>query len=132
MLSVGGIVGSECVTPALQFEPVGVGYSFWGQRKDLSRLKNIVDRALAVCLAVACLSPLASSAPDGLERVAEDEGFAGLATQSPFQIIADYLFPGMVSETTATILAGVIGTLALFCLAWALAWGVVSLRKRTA
>ena len=87
---------------------------------------------LAACLVVACLSPLASSSPDGLERVAGDEGFAGLARQSPFQVIADYLFPSMVSETMATILAGVIGTLVLFCLAYALAWLVISLRRRPA
>ena len=78
--------------------------------------------ALLVCLAVASLSPLASSSPDGLERVAEDKGFISLAQEAPFQIIADYVFPGIESEAVATILAGLIGTLVLFGVVYGLAW----------
>ena len=84
---------------------------------------------MLVCLAVACLSPLASSSPDGLERVAEDKGFIGLAGVAPFQVIADYVFPGIENEALATILAGIIGTLILFGLAYGLAW-LLTLRKR--
>ena len=47
--------------------------------------------ALFICLGVATISPLASSVPDGLERVAEDKGFIGLALEAPFEIIADYI-----------------------------------------
>ena len=78
--------------------------------------------ALLFCLAVASLSPLASSSPDGLERVAEDKGFISLAQEAPFQIIADYVFPGIENEAIATILAGLIGTLILFGVAYGLAW----------
>jgi len=85
--------------------------------------------SLLVCLAVACLSPLASSSPDGLERVAEDKGFIDLAGEAPFQIIADYVFPGIENEALATILAGLIGTLILFGMVYGLAWLPV-LRKR--
>lgn len=85
--------------------------------------------SLLICLAVACLSPLASSSPDGLERVAEDNGFIGLAGEAPFQIIADYVFPGMENEALATILAGIIGTLILFGVAYGIAW-LLTLRKR--
>jgi len=77
--------------------------------------------ALGVCLLVAILSPLASSSPDGLERIAEDKGFLGLAGESPFQIIADYVFPGIQNEALATITAGIIGTLLLFGIAYGLA-----------
>jgi len=84
---------------------------------------------LAVCLLVACLSPLASSSPDGLERVAEDKGFIDLGQGAPFQVIADYVFPGMENEALATILAGLIGTLVLFGVAYGLAWLLKS-RKR--
>ncbi len=84
---------------------------------------------LVACLAVACLSPLASSSPDGLERVAEDKGFISLAEEAPFQIIADYVFPGMENEVLATILAGLIGTLILFSVVYALAWLVKSRRE---
>ncbi len=78
--------------------------------------------ALGACLLVACLAPLASSSPDGLEKVAEDKGFVGLAIDSPFQVIADYVFPGIKNEALATILAGLLGTLLLFAVAYALAW----------
>jgi hypothetical protein len=84
-----------------------------------------------VCLAVACLSPLASASPDGLERVAEDKGFIGLAGGAPFHIIADYVFPGIENEALATILAGIIGTLILFGATYGLAW-LLTLRKRRA
>ena len=84
--------------------------------------------SLLVCLAVACLSPLASSSPDGLERVAEDKGFISLAGAAPFQVIADYVFPGIQNEALATILAGLIGTLVLFGVAYGLAWLLKSRR----
>ena len=84
--------------------------------------------ALVVCLAVACLAPLASSSPDGLERVAEDAGFIGLGQDAPYQVIADYVFPGIENEALATILAGIIGTLVLFGAAYGLAW-LITLRK---
>jgi len=86
--------------------------------------------SLLVCLAVACLSPLASSSPDGLERVAEDKGFIGLAGEAPFQVIADYVFPGIENEVLATMLAGLIGTLVLFGVAYGLAWLLKSRKGR--
>jgi len=88
--------------------------------------------ALAICLAVACLAPLASSSPDGLERVAEDEGFIGLGQDAPYQVIADYVFPGIENEALATILAGIVGTLVLFGAAYGLAWLLKTRRRQTA
>lgn len=82
--------------------------------------------SLLICLAVASLSPLASSSPDGLERVAEDKGFIALGQEAPFQVIADYIFPGIENEALATILAGLIGTLVLFGVAYGTAWLVKS------
>ncbi|MFC1991257.1 PDGLE domain-containing protein [Chloroflexota bacterium] len=87
---------------------------------------------LAACLAVACLSPLASSSPDGLERVAEDKGFIDLGQEAPFQVIADYVFPGIENEALATILAGLIGTLVLFGVVYSLAWLLVLGKKKSA
>ena len=85
--------------------------------------------ALILCLAVACLAPLASSSPDGLERVAEDKGFLDLGEEAPFQVIADYVFPGIENGAVATILAGIVGTLILFGVAYGVAW-LLALRKR--
>ena len=88
--------------------------------------------ALMACLAVACLSPLASSSPDGLERVAENKGFIDLAQEAPFQIIADYVFPGIGNEAVATILAGLIGTLILFGAVYGMAWLIKSRKEEPA
>lgn len=71
---------------------------------------------LAIALVVALVSPLASSHPDGLERVAEDVGFIDNAQDAWYEIIPDYLFPGIGSEAVATILAGFVGTVLLFLL----------------
>lgn len=86
--------------------------------------------ALVICLVIAVFSPLASSSPDGLERVAEDKGFVDLAGGAPFQVIADYVFPGIENEAAATIVAGVIGTLVLFGLAYGVAWLLVAIRRK--
>ncbi len=82
---------------------------------------------LLICLVVAFLAPLASLWPDGLERVAEDQGFIDRAREAFFEVIPDYLFPGVSNEAVATILAGLIGTLLLFGVTYGLAW---LLRKR--
>lgn len=84
--------------------------------------------ALIVCLLVAVISPLASSSPDGLEKVAEDKGFLGMSIDTPYQIIADYVFPGIENEAAATILAGIIGTLILFGFVYGLSWLIRSRR----
>lgn len=69
---------------------------------------------LGIALLLALLSPLASSSPDGLERVAEDHGFLDRAQDAPYALVPDYLFPGVENEALATILAGLLGTLIVF------------------
>ena len=88
--------------------------------------------ALIICLAVAVISPLASASPDGLERVAEDEGFIGMAKDAPYSVIADYVFPGIENEAAATILAGIIGTVVLFGFVYGLSWLIRSRREQPA
>lgn len=83
---------------------------------------------LLVALAVALLSPLASPHPDGLERVAEDQGFIGQAQGAPYRLIPDYVFPGIGNEAMATRVAGLVGTVILFGLGYTLAW---VLRRRS-
>ena len=88
--------------------------------------------ALIISLLVAVISPLASSSPDGLEKVAENKGFIGLAQSAPFQVIADYVFPGIKNEAVATILAGLLGTLVVFGVVFGLAWLIKSRRAERA
>jgi cobalt/nickel transport system permease protein len=76
---------------------------------------------LLIALAFTLLSPLASSSPDGLERVAEDNDFLDAAKAPPFEVLADYLFPGIENEAAATILAGAVGTVIVFAIGYVLA-----------
>jgi len=87
------------------------------------RLFTILALAVAVGLAVAA-SPYASSSPDGLERVAGDEGFADDGRLHAIQDdapVPDYTFPGIEDSRPATALAGFVGTLLVFGLGYGLA-----------
>jgi hypothetical protein len=87
----------------------------------------LVAVGLGIAVGVAFLSPLASSDPDGLEKVAEDEEFLEEAKDAPYEVIPDYVFPGVEDESVATILAGVLGVLIVA----ALTLGVAFLLRRT-
>lgn len=69
---------------------------------------------LLIVLVLVITSPLASARPDGLEWVAKQYNFLGAAREPLYEIIPDYLFPGISSEASATIVAGVIGMLIVF------------------
>ncbi|MBN2146191.1 MAG: energy-coupling factor ABC transporter permease [Anaerolineales bacterium] len=77
---------------------------------------------LLIALALAIASPLASSHPDGLEWVAEQKGFLDTAQGPLYNIIPDYVLPGVSNEALATILAGFIGVLIVFGVALGLAY----------
>jgi hypothetical protein len=69
----------------------------------------VIAVGLGLAVVVALFSPWASSHPDGLERVAEDEGFLEKAEDPSYEIIPDYTFPGVENERVATILSGLVG-----------------------
>lgn len=72
---------------------------------------------LLVGLAVALVvSPFASSSPDGLERVAEDEGFAEAADEHDLarSPLADYRAEGVGDDRLSTGVAGAVGVLLTF------------------
>jgi len=77
--------------------------------------------ALILLFLLAILSPIASSFPDGLEKVAEDKGFIGTAVAPFFRILPDYMMPGLTNRAAATILAGLLGVLILFGIGYSLA-----------
>jgi len=64
-----------------------------------------------ITAALLIAAPLASSWPDGLERVAEDHGFIERAAQPFYHLFSDYTLPGLEDPTLSTILAGLIGVL---------------------
>jgi cobalt/nickel transport system permease protein len=87
--------------------------------------KAVWIAGLVIAVALAIVSPRASAHPDGLEWVAEQRGFLDLAQEPLYEIIPDYVLPGVSNEVLATILAGVIGALIVF----GAAAGVAYLRR---
>ncbi len=79
----------------------------------------LIGLSLAIILAI--FSFLASSSPDGLERVAKDKNFLEKATNIIKSSIPDYLFPGINNEKLAGSVAGIAGVLTVFVLGTALA-----------
>ena len=78
------------------------------------------------------VSPLASSEPDGLERVAIDQGFEQQAAEHAFADgpLADYAVSGVDSSWLSTGLAGVVGVVLCFLLAGALILAIRARRSR--
>jgi hypothetical protein len=91
------------------------------------RLRWFLGVGLAVAVAVAgLLSGFADDDPDGLERVAIDEGFDQTAedhalADSP---LADYAVAGVEDERLSTGLAGVIGVVITLAVAGGLFYGI--------
>ena len=83
---------------------------------------------IGIALLVTFFSPLASSEPDGLEKVAENEGFIAEAEDAPYEVIADYVLPWVDNEDLGTILGGIIGVLIVAAIALAAAFVLWRLR----
>ncbi len=86
-----------------------------------SRYDGFIWVGLGIALLMALfLSPLASPSPDGLEKVAEEKGFAGkgkaweLWKHAPLR---HYAIPWIRNEKISTALSGLIGTAAIFFIA---------------
>jgi cobalt/nickel transport protein len=87
--------------------------------------RTIVLAGLGLSLLVAVLlSPFASPAPDGLDRVSQDHQFDKKALEEtpaqrlPFHALFDEYAARGAPETIATPIAGLVGTLITFGLAW--------------
>lgn len=76
---------------------------------------------LLIALALVVLAPMASANPDGLEWVAEQGGFLDFAADPIYNLIPDYVLPGVTNQAAATILAGVIGAILVFGMVLAVA-----------
>jgi cobalt/nickel transport system permease protein len=75
-----------------------------------------VAAGMLMTLIVLLLSPLASTNPDGLERVANDLGFLEAGQPALFEFLPDYTLPFLGSTPLSTILAGGLGMLILLAL----------------
>ncbi len=92
--------------------------------------RSVVGLGLLVCFGLALfVAPFACPWPDGLEKVAQQIGFADHAPShlsgSVPAPMADYRVPWVGSTTVATALAGACGTLLAFAAAWVFARAVV-------
>ena len=71
--------------------------------------------ALAIAaLVVVAAAALASTDPDGLERVGADLGFLESARDSLFTILPDYTVPGIDDPVLSTVVAGLAGVVIVF------------------
>jgi cobalt/nickel transport system permease protein len=109
---------------------IGALASLYAARRDLFNTGATAPKGgaavwvfgLGIALALAVLSPLASTHPDGLEWVARQRGFLEAARAPLFNVIPDYTFPGISNMALATIVAGMLGTLLVFGVALGVAY----------
>jgi cobalt/nickel transport protein len=87
--------------------------------------KNYFGLFLLALFIGGILSPFASSQPDGLEKVAEDQGFISSAISLFDGFIPDYIFPGIGNEFLATSLAGFLGSTIVFLIFSLLGKGII-------
>jgi len=132
-LSLSGTSPANIAVPAMAgiHALIGVGEGLitsgaltfiYASRKDLLKSEApqptgnrlILMGGLAIALFLAVLAPLASANPDGLEKVAEQQGFLNTSQSPLFNIIPDYLIPGISNQNLATILAGILGVVIVF------------------
>ena len=111
----------------------------YASRRDLLKTDSsqstgnniILVGGLLIALILAILSPLASANPDGLEKVAEQQGFINFAQSPLVEIIPDYVIPGISDQNIATILAGIVGVVIVFLLVFLYAsWKKKSLQYK--
>jgi cobalt/nickel transport system permease protein len=72
---------------------------------------------LVIALIVVVISPIASTNPDGLERVAINMGFEQAGAAPAYELLPDYVVPFLGETTLSGILAGVIGALVVAAVA---------------
>jgi len=95
------------------------------------RLDGIVLIGLGIALLlVLALSPFSSTSPDGLEKVGIEKGFAekgGEWTLWKHAPLHDYTIPWIKNEKISIPISGLIGTLAIFLIAF----GIGKLMRKT-
>jgi hypothetical protein len=97
------------------------------RRSPLGRWWWVAGLAIAA-LVVVVLAPLASPDPDGLERVAEEQGFIERARDAIYSVFPDYHLPFIEDPVLSTIAAGLVGIALVFGAMWLL--GRVLARRR--
>jgi cobalt/nickel transport system permease protein len=86
-------------------------------QKGSTNSKSILWGGGLISLVLVILSPLASVHPDGLEWVAQQNGFLETAQSAVYKLIPDYSLPGISNTSLATKAAGILGILIVFSVA---------------
>ncbi|MBZ0297083.1 MAG: PDGLE domain-containing protein [Anaerolineae bacterium] len=116
LITIGALAFIQQARPELLREPAAVA----------RQGANWVAVGLVIALLIACFSPLANPNPDGLERVAEDQGFLDVAQPATYEIFPDYTVSMIQDSALTTVAAGVIGVL----LVAGVSYGTARLSKR--
>lgn len=119
-----GLITAAAVGLVRAALPGMFGQQVTGRKTDTS---TVIAGGVIVALVVGIMAVFfASPHPDGLERVAEDKGFLDAAQGPAFNVLPDYLVPGIPNETLAALIAVILGTLLLF----AVGYGIARLLRR--
>jgi cobalt/nickel transport system permease protein len=111
MLSVHALIGiAEGLITVAALAAIARTVRAFPQTKNHPAIAGFAVAVLGVML----LAPIASSAPDGLERVAGDFGISNFASSNWTGVAADYAMPGISWEFLAIALAGLLGIVAVF------------------
>jgi cobalt/nickel transport system permease protein len=91
-------------------------------RNNLGRSQSIWGVGFILTVVLILAAPLASTRPDGLEWVASQVGFIERARSPIYELVPEYLLPGVENESLATILAGALGVIIVFGLGFGIAF----------
>ncbi len=94
-----GLITAAAVALVRAALPGMFGQQVTGRKTDSS---TVIAGGVIVALVVGIMAVFfASPHPDGLERVAEDKGFLDAAQGPAFNVLPDYVVPGVPNETLA-------------------------------
>ncbi|GAB4248881.1 MAG: energy-coupling factor ABC transporter permease [Acidobacteriota bacterium] len=77
---------------------------------------SVATMGVAATLGVILLAPLASEAPDGLEKVAEQAGVVGAAWEPWVKVFPDYVIDHLGANAFSVLAAVMVGTVTVFAL----------------
>lgn len=91
----------------------------------------VIGAVLVTVLVAGVVSQFAVDNPDGLERVAEDTGFADSAEEHAFgsSLFADYATEGIENETLSLAIAGIVGAVITLAVGGGLLYAVRDRRR---
>ena len=114
-LAVGAVLSSR---PDLVYGASDLDRSGLAETRVRARV-FVLGGALVALVFAAVVSQFAVDQPDGLERVAEDTGFAASGTEHALSdsLFADYATTGISNESLSLAVAGIVGTMVTLAVA---------------